>query len=155
MNLKILHKKLIDKKLSISVAESCTGGLLASNLTRLSNSSKYFQMGLITYSNEAKVKILKVNKKIIKKYGAVSKECCEAMVKNLSNISKSKINVSITGIAGPGGGTKDKPVGLVYIGIKMGKYLLILENQFRAKNRLSIQKITVREVLKKITKIIS
>ena len=112
-------------------------------------------MGLTTYSNQAKIKMLKINKNIIQKYGAVSKECCEAMVKNLSNISKSKINVSITGIAGPGGGTKDKPVGLVYIGIKMGKYLLILENQFRAKNRLSIQKITVREVLKKITKIIS
>ena len=90
-------------------------------------------MGLITYSNEAKIKILKVNRNIIKKYGAVSKECCEAMVKNLSKISKSKINVSITGIAGPGGGTKDKPVGLVYIGIKTGKYLLILENKFGKK----------------------
>ena len=155
MNLKILHKKLIDKKLTISVAESCTGGLLASNLTKLANSSKYFHMGLITYSNKAKIKILKVNSNIIKKYGAVSKECCEEMVKNLSKISKSKINVSITGIAGPGGGTKDKPVGLVYIGIKMGKYLLILENKFGSRNRLSIQKNTVREVLNKITKIIS
>ena len=155
MNIKKLHKKLIDKKLTISVAESCTGGLLSNNLTKLANSSKYFQMGLITYSNEAKIKILKVNKNIIKKYGAVSKECCEEMVKNLSKISKSKINVSITGIAGPGGGTKDKPVGLVYIGIKLGKYLLILENKFGKKNRSNIQKITVREVLKKITKIIS
>ena len=155
MNIKKLHKKLIDKKLTISVAESCTGGLLANNLTKLANSSKYFQMGLITYSNEAKIKILKVNRNIIKKYGAVSKECCEAMVNNLSKISKSKINVSITGIAGPGGGTKDKPVGLVYIGIKMGKYLLILENKFGTKNRSSIQKITVKEVLKKIIKIIS
>ena len=112
-------------------------------------------MGLVTYSNEAKIKILKVNKNIIQKYGAVSKECCEAMVKNLSKISKSKINVSITGIAGPGGGSKNKPVGLVYIGIKMGKYLLILENKFRSKNRSSIQKATVREILKKIIKIIS
>ena len=155
MNLKKLHKKLIDKKLTISVAESCTGGLLANNLTKLANSSKYFQMGLITYSNEAKNKILKVDRNIIKKYGAVSKECCEEMVKNLSKISKSKINVSITGIAGPGGGTKDKPVGLVYIGIKTGKYLLILENKFKSRNRSSIQKKTVREVLKKITKIIS
>ena len=154
MNLKKLHKKLIDKKLTISVAESCTGGLLANNLTKLANSSKYFQMGLITYSNEAKIKILKVNRNIIKKYGAVSKECCEEMVKNLSKISKSKINVSITGIAGPGGGTKDKPVGLVYIGIKTGKYLLILENKFRSRNRSSIQNNTVREVLNKITKII-
>ena len=155
MDLKKLHKKLIHKKLTISVAESCTGGLLANNLTKLANSSKYFQMGLTTYSNDSKIKILKVNKNIIKKYGAVSKECCEAMVENLSKISKSKINVSITGIAGPGGGTKDKPVGLVYIGIKMGKYLLILENKFKSKNRSNIQKITVREVLKKITEIIS
>ena len=155
MNLKKLHKKLIDKKLTISVAESCTGGLLANNLTKLANSSKYFQMGLITYSNEAKIKILKVNRNIIKKYGAVSKECCEEMVKNLSKISKSKINVSITGIAGPGGGSKLKPVGLVYIGIKTGKYLLILENKFGSKDRSSIQKNTVIEVLNKITKIIS
>ena len=155
MNLKKLHKKLIDKKLTISVAESCTGGLLASHLTKLANSSKYFQMGLITYSNKAKTKILKVDRNIIKKYGAVSKECCEEMVKNLSKISKSKINVSITGIAGPGGGSKIKPVGLVYIGIKTGKYLLILENKFKSKNRSSIQKNTVREVLNKIIKIIS
>ena len=155
MYLKKLHKKLIDKKLTISIAESCTGGLLASNLTKLANSSKYFQMGLITYSNEAKTKILKVDRNIIKKYGAVSKECCEEMVKNLSKISKSKINVSITGIAGPGGGSKLKPVGLVYIGIKTGKYLLILENKFKSRNRLSIQKNTVNEVLNKITKIIS
>ena len=155
MNFKKLHKKLIDKKLTISVAESCTGGLLSSNLTKLANSSKYFRMGLITYSNEAKTKILKVDRNIIKKYGAVSKECCEEMVKNLSKISKSKINVSITGIAGPGGGSKLKPVGLVYIGIKTGKYLLILENKFKSRNRSSIQKNTVREVLNKITKIIS
>ena len=145
MNLKTLHKKLIHKKLTISVAESCTGGLLANNLTKLANSSKYFQMGLITYSNEAKIKILKVNRNIIKKYGAVSKECCEAMVKNLSKISKSKINVSITGIAGPGGGSKLKPVGLVYIGIKMGRHLLILKNKFKSKNRNLIQKLTVKK----------
>ncbi|WP_262589262.1 CinA family protein [Candidatus Pelagibacter communis] len=155
MYLKKLHKKLIDKKLTISVAESCTGGLLSNNLTKLANSSKYFQMGLIAYSNEAKTKILKVDRNIIKKYGAVSKECCEEMVKNLSKISKSKINVSITGIAGPGGGSKLKPVGLVYIGIKTGKYLLILENKFKSRNRSIIQKNTVKEALNKITKIIS
>ena len=154
MNLKKLHKKLIDKKLTISVAESCTGGLLANNLTKLANSSKYFQMGLITYSNEAKIKILKVKRNIIKKYGAVSKECCEAMVKNLSKISKSKINVSITGIAGPGGGTKDKPVGLVYIGIKMGRHLLILKNKFKSENRNLIQKLTVKKIIKIIFNLI-
>ena len=154
MNIKKLHKKLIDKKLTISVAESCTGGLLANNLTKLANSSKYFQMGLITYSNEAKIKILKVNRNIIKKYGSVSKECCEAMVKNLSKISKSKINVSITGIAGPGGGTKDKPVGLVYIGIKMGRHLLILKNKFKSENRNLIQKLTVKKIIKIIFNLI-
>ena len=154
MSLKKLHKKLIYKKLTISVAESCTGGLLANNLTKLANSSKYFQMGLITYSNEAKIKILKVNRKIIKKYGAVSKECCEAMVKNLSKISKSKINVSITGIAGPGGGTKDKPVGLVYIGVKMGRHLLILKNKFKSKNRNLIQKLTVKKIINIILNLI-
>ena len=154
MSLKKLHKKLIYKKLTISVAESCTGGLLANNLTKLANSSMYFQMGLITYSNEAKIKILNVNRNIIKKYGAVSKECCEAMVKNLSKISRSKINVSITGIAGPGGGTKDKPVGLVYIGIKMGRHLLILKNKFKSENRNLIQKLTVKKIIKIIFNLI-
>ena len=147
MNLKKLHKKLIDKKLTISVAESCTGGLLASNLTKLANSSKYFQMGLITYSNEAKIKILKVNKNIIKKYGAVSHECCEAMVNNLSKISKANINVSITGIAGPKGGTKQKPVGLVYIGVKKGDKIQINKCLFKSKKRSSIQKATVKKAL--------
>tara|TARA_B100000579_G_scaffold368381_1_gene329243 strand:- start:56 stop:520 length:465 start_codon:yes stop_codon:yes gene_type:complete len=154
MNIQSLHKKLIKKKLTISVAESCTGGLLAYNLTKLANSSKYFQMGLITYSNQAKIKILKVNKNIIGKYGAVSNECCKAMVQNLSKISKSKINVSITGIAGPGGGSKDKPVGLVYIGVKKGKTLIVKENKFKSRNRNSIQKSTVRTVIKIISKII-
>ena len=148
MSIQLLHEKLINKKLTISVAESCTGGLLAHNLTKLANSSKYFQMGLTTYSNQAKIKILKVNKNIIKKYGAVSHECCEAMVRNLSKISKSKINISITGIAGPGGASKNKPVGLVYIGIKKGRTLLVKENRFKSNNRNSIQKSTVREVIK-------
>ena len=154
MTIELLHKKLIKKKLTISVAESCTGGLLAHNLTKLANSSKYFQMGLTTYSNQAKIKILKVNKNIIKKYGAVSHECCKAMVRNLSKISKSKINISITGIAGPGGATKNKPVGLVYIGIKKGKTLLVKENRFKSNNRNSIQKLTVREVIKIVLNLI-
>ena len=154
MNIKSLHQKLIKKKLTISVAESCTGGLLAYNFTKLSNSSRYFQMGLTTYSNQAKINILKVNKNIISKYGAVSHECCEAMVQNLSKISKSKINVSITGIAGPSGGSKEKPVGLVYVGIKKGKTLLIKENKFKSNNRNLIQKSTVRTVIKIISKII-
>ena len=154
MNIQLLHKKLIKKRLTISVAESCTGGLLAHNLTKLANSSKYFQMGLTTYSNQAKIKILKVNKNIIKKYGAVSKECCKFMVQNLSKISKSKINVSITGIAGPGGASKIKPIGLVYIGIQKGRKLIVKEYKFESKNRNSIQKSTVREVIKIIFNLI-
>ena len=154
MNIQLIHKKLIKKKLTISVAESCTGGLLAHNLTKLANSSKYFQIGLTTYSNQAKIKVLKVNKNIISKYGAVSNECCKAMVLNLSKISRSKINVSITGIAGPGGGSKKKPVGLVYIGIKKGKTLIIKENKFKSRKRNSIQKLTVSNVIKLIDNII-
>ena len=118
--MKSLIKILSKKKLKISFAESCTGGLLASTVTSISGASKVFNLGLVTYSNQAKIKLLKVNKNIIQKYGAVSYECCLAMVNNLSIISKAKINVSITGIAGPKGGTKQKPVGLVYIGIKKG-----------------------------------
>ena len=154
MTIQLLHKKLIKKKFTVSVTESCTGGLLAHNLTKLANSSKYFQMGLIAYSNQAKIKILKVNKDIIKKYGAVSNECCRAMVQNLSKISKSKINVSITGVAGPGGGTKNKPVGLVYIGIKKGKILIIKENKFKSKKRSLIQKSTVNKVIKIVLNLI-
>ena len=154
MSIQLLHKKLINKKLTISVAESCTCGLLTHNLTKLANSSKYFQMGLTTYSNQAKIKILKVNKNIIKKYGAVSKECCKTMVQNLSKISKCKINISITGIAGPGGASKNKPVGLVYIGIKNDKTLLIEENFFKTKKRYSIQSLTVKKVIKTILKTI-
>ena len=141
---------MISQKLTISVAESCTGGLLAHNLTKLSNSSKYFQMGLVTYSNKAKSKILKVNDKIIRKYGAVSYECCKSMVNGLQKISNSKINVSITGVAGPNGGTKDKPVGLVYIGLKFRNKLIIKKNLFKHKNRISIQKATVLMVYKLI-----
>jgi nicotinamide-nucleotide amidase len=154
MTIQLLHKKLIKKRLTISVAESCTGGLLAHNLTKLANSSKYFQMGLTTYSNQAKIKILKINKNIIEKYGAVSEECCKSMVQNLNKISKSKINVSITGIAGPGGASKNKPVGLVYIGIKNGRTVLIKKNKFKSKNRNSIQKLTVQKVIKIILNLI-
>ena len=142
-----LVKKLIKKKLKISFAESCTGGLLASSITSISGSSKIFNLGLVTYSNQAKIKFLKVNKNIIKKYGAVSHECCLAMVNNLSKISKANINVSITGIAGPKGGTKLKPVGLVYIGIKRGNKIQIFKYLFKNKKRSSIQKSTVRKAL--------
>ena len=142
-----LIKLLTKKKLKISFAESCTGGLLTSAITSISGASKVFNLGFVTYSNQAKIKVLKVNKNIIRKYGAVSHECCSAMVKNLSRISKANINVSITGIAGPKGGTKEKPVGLVYIGIKKGNKIQVNKCVFKSKNRATIQKTTVKKAL--------
>ena len=143
-------KLLTKKKLTLSFAESCTGGLLASSITSISGSSKVFNMGLVTYSNNAKIKLLQVPKKTITKYGAVSHETCLSMVKNLSRISKSNISISITGIAGPNGGTKEKPVGLVYIGLKKGDKTIIRKNLFKNKRRISIQKATVKEALKMV-----
>ena len=155
--IKISYKvvKLLSKKrLNISFAESCTGGLLASTVTSISGSSKIFTIGLVTYSNQAKIKFLKVPKKIILKHGAVSYETCLSMVKNLNKISKTNIAVSITGIAGPKGGTKEKPVGLVYIGIKKGNKIIVKKNIFKNKSRDLIQKSTVNQALKMILDVI-
>ena len=140
------------KRLKLAIAESCTGGMLSSAITSVSGASKVFTMSLVTYSNQAKMSILKVPKKIIQKYGAVSIQCCLSMVNNLSKISKSKMCVSITGIAGPKGGTKQKPVGLVYIGVKNGKKIVVSKNQFKNKGRNAIQKATVKKALSLILK---
>ena len=137
---------LTKKKMRLSVAESCTGGMLSNSITSLNGASKIFKFGIITYSNESKIKFLKVPKKIITKYGAVSFQCCLYMVKNLGKISKSNISVSITGVAGPKGGSKLKPVGLVFIGIKKGNKIKINRYVFMKKSRNSIQ----REAVKKI-----
>ena len=145
--MKSLIRILIKKKIKISFAESCTGGLLASTVTSISGASKIFNLGLVTYSNQAKINVLKVNKNVIRKYGAVSYECCLAMVQNLSRISKANINVSITGIAGPKGGTKQRPVGLVYIGVKKGNKIKINKCLFKSNNRSSIQRATVKKAL--------
>ena len=153
LSLKIV-KLLTSKGLTVSFAESCTGGLLSSSITSISGSSKVFNMGLVTYSNNAKVKLLKVPKKTINKYGAVSYETCLSMVKNLSKISKSNISISVTGIAGPNGGTKEKPVGLVYIGLKKGSKTIIKKYLFKGKKRISIQKATVNQALKMILNIL-
>tara|TARA_X000000368_G_C22484771_1_gene473617 strand:- start:21 stop:491 length:471 start_codon:yes stop_codon:yes gene_type:complete len=149
-----LVKLLSKKKLKISFAESCTGGLLSSSITSVSGSSKVFTVGLVTYSNQAKINILNVPKRIIMKNGAVSYETCLSMVKNLNKISKTNISVSITGVAGPKGGTKEKPVGLVYIGVKKGKKIIIKKNLFKNKNRNLIQRSTVNQAHKMILNII-
>ena len=140
-------KLLIKKKLKISFAESCTGGLLSSSITSISGSSKVFTLGLVTYSNQAKINILKVPKRIIMKHGAVSYETCLYMVKNLNKISKTNVSVSITGVAGPKGGTKQKPVGLVYIGVKKGNKTVVKKFLFKSKKRNSIQRSTVNKAL--------
>ena len=147
-------KLLSKKRLKISLAESCTGGLLSSSITSISGSSKVFTLGLVTYSNQAKINILKVPKRIIIKHGAVSYETCLSMVKNLNKISKTNISVSITGVAGPKGGTKQKPVGMVYIGIKKGNKTLVKKFLFKSKKRKLIQKTSVNQALKMIFKII-
>ena len=140
-------KLLSKKRLKISFTESCTGGLLSSSITSVSGSSNVFTLGLVTYSNQAKINILKVPKRIIMKHGAVSYETCLSMVKNLYKISKTNISVSITGVAGPKGGTKQKPVGLVYIGIKKGNKTLVKKYLFKNKKRNTIQRATVNKAL--------
>ena len=144
-------KKLSKKKLKISFAESCTGGLLSTAITSVSGSSKVFTLGLIAYSNQSKTKVLKVPKNIIRKYGSVSAPVCLAMVKNLSKISKTNISVSITGIAGPSGGTKIKPVGLVYVGIKKNNKISVKKYLFKNKGgRSYIQRSAVNKCLELI-----
>jgi len=140
-------KLLKKKRLKISFAESCTGGLLSSAITSISGSSKVFTLGLVAYSNQEKINILKIPKRIIIKHGAVSYETCLSMVNNLNKISKTNISVSITGVAGPQGGTKQKPVGLVFIGIKKGNKTLVKKYLLKNKKRNSIQKTAVNKAL--------
>ena len=147
---KKIVKKLIKRKLNISFAESCTGGLLSSNITSAAESSQVFTLGLVVYSNKSKTKILKISENIIRKYGSVSQQVCLAMVKNLSKISKTNISLSITGIAGPSGGTKKKPVGLVYIGIKKGNKINVKKYLFKNEGRTYIQKAAINKSLRLI-----
>ena len=149
-----LNRKVVDllkkKRIKLAIAESCTGGMLSSAITSISGSSKVFEMGLVTYSNMSKNLLLKIPKQIIKKHGAVSSQCCSHMVNNLAKITKANISISITGIAGPNGGTKLKPVGLVYIGIKNKNRIKIHKYLFKKKDRSKIQKKTVKKALELI-----
>jgi len=144
---KNIIKKLSKKKIKISFAESCTGGLLSSTITSTIGSSKIFSIGIVTYSNQSKIKILKIPKKTIRKYGAVSEQVCLAMVKNINKIGKTSMSVSITGIAGPKGGSKKKPVGLVFVGIKKGNKISVKKYLFKNKGRSYIQKSAVKKSL--------
>ena len=149
--MKKLSKKIVKilarKKLKISIAESCTGGLLSSAITSASGSSKVFTQGMVVYSNQSKIKFLKIPKKTIRRYGTVSKQICLTMVKNMSKICKTNMSVSVTGIAGPSGGTKKKPVGLVYIGIKKANKINVNKYLFKNRGRTYIQKAAVNKSL--------
>jgi nicotinamide-nucleotide amidase len=145
-------KKLLKKKITISFAESCTGGMLSKTITSISGSSKVFNLGIVSYSNQSKINVLKIPKKIIKKHGAVSEQVCLSMVKNISKIAKTNMSVSITGIAGPKGGSIKKPIGLVYIGIKRGNRIAITKCLFKNKGRYYIQKKAVNKSLSLILK---
>ena len=156
--MKTINKKIVGllrkKGLKLSVAESCTGGMLSSAITSVNGSSKVFKLGLVTYSNNSKNHLLRVPKQIIRRYGAVSIQCCFSMVNNLYKISKSNVAVSITGIAGPSGGTKQKPVGLVYVGIKRGNKVKVNRYLFKNKGRFNIQRAAVKKALDLILSII-
>ena len=154
MNLLIkkIINKLVRKKFTISIAESCTGGKLSSAITSYRGSSKVFILGLVAYSNKSKINVLKIPKKIIKKYGSVSEKVCIAMVKNISKIAKTNIAVSITGIAGPNGGSKKKPVGLVYMAIKKESKIYVHKYLFKNKGRLHIQRAAVNKSLELISR---
>ena len=141
---------LISKKITLSTVESCTGGMLAQIITSVSGVSKVFKFGFVTYSNQSKIKYLKVPLKVIKIYGAVSEQCCRSMVNNLSRISKTKLNIAITGVAGPKGGSRLKPVGLVYIGIKKGSRTVINKYLFKKNNRKNIRISSVKKTLELI-----
>ena len=153
----LLYKKIINKLLkkniTVSVAESCTGGLLSSKFTSIAGISKIFNMGLITYSNKSKSSFLKISQNDLKKYGAVSHQTAVLMVKNLQRLTKSKLCISTTGIAGPSGGTKGKPVGLIYFGVKYRNKTIILEKKFKG-SRLQIQQKTVKAIFTALEKLI-
>tara|TARA_Y100000768_G_C23792404_1_gene593220 strand:- start:48 stop:512 length:465 start_codon:yes stop_codon:yes gene_type:complete len=144
---------LIKKNISISVAESCSGGLISNTLVKHEGVSRIFSLGLICYSNKSKTKYLSVSKKTLDKYGAVSTNVAKEMLENLYRKEKTQISVSTTGIAGPKGGSKLKPVGLVYIGIKFKKNNIIYKKNFTG-DRLDIQRKTKDFVFKKINELI-
>ena len=149
--IKNLTRILKRKKIKVAVAESCTGGLISYNLTKIPGASKYFMAGIVSYSNKSKIELLKVKRRTITKYGAVSSETCKEMCKNLHKITKSNITVSVTGIAGPDGGTKEKPIGLVFIGVCSKKKIEIIKLNFNKKlSRVNIQNQTLFKTIKLI-----
>ena len=145
--------RLIKKNISISIAESCTGGLISSSITKIKGASEIFSCGIVSYSNNSKIKYLSVSKKTLNQFGSVSSNVAKEMINGLYNIEKAKITISTTGIAGPNGGSKNKPVGLVYIGLKFKNKNYIFKKIFKG-SRIDIQKKTKNFVFKKIDELI-
>jgi len=150
-----LGKILIEKSLQISTAESCTGGLLSSRLTDVSGSSAYTKANFVTYSNESKSTILGVSEEIIKKYGAVSEQCAYEMAAGLVKKTKCDIAVCTTGIAGPTGGTKEKPVGLIYISVAFKGEIIVKQFQLSSEyNRRNMKFMFTEKALEMVLEII-
>lgn len=137
-----LFKLLKFYNLTISTAESCTGGMIASAITNVSGASAFFGTGVVTYSNEAKMKLIGVNKETLDKYGAVSEQTATEMAEGVLKLGESDVSVAVTGIAGPTGGTTEKPVGLVYIGVSGKNGTYVYKNIFNG-NRDEVRKQTV------------
>ncbi len=149
----ILLNQCLEKKLIVTTAESCTGGMIASSIVSISGSSTIFKSSVVTYSNDMKSKILNIPLKIINENGAVSKIIAYDMASNVLNLMNADISIAVTGIAGPSGGSKNKPVGLVYIGIGTKKNIITKEYLFKG-NRLKIRQETTLEALKLSNEII-
>ena len=145
--------KLLKTNVTIATAESCTGGLLSYSFIKIKGVSKIFKTGLICYSNTSKIKYLKIKKNTLKKYGAVSLKTSKEMTLNLSKITGCDLSITTTGIAGPTGDSKNKSIGLVYIGIKYKKKLKIFKKNFIG-SRIQIQKKTVNFIFEQILNLI-
>ena len=143
----LLYNNCAKKGIFITTAESCTGGLIASSIVSISGSSNIFKSSFITYSNQMKTKLLNIDSEIIEINGAVSEIVATKMAKNILDVLEADISIAVTGIAGPGGGSKDKPVGLVWIAIG-NKNLTITERFLFSGNRLDVRQKTTLEALK-------
>ena len=149
----ILFHNCLERQLTVTTAESCTGGMIASSIVSISGSSAIFKSSVVTYSNDMKSKILNIPLKLINENGAVSKIIAYTMAYNVLDLMNSDLSIAVTGIAGPDGGTKNKPVGLVHIGIGTKKNIVTKRYLFKG-NRLKVRQETTLEALKLSNKII-
>ena len=146
-NVKEIVNEFTRKKIKIATAESCTGGYISHIITNISGASKVFERGIVCYSNEAKIEMLDVTSESIDKFGAVSEQVVRQMANNIRIIANVDIGISISGIAGPTGGTKEKPVGLVYIGYSTKTKTVVIKRIFKT-NRINFKREVLKEILK-------